>query len=128
MSEQCVVCPDGKLLDAKDIKFYNDPDGVGPIGAPFSRAAPTSIKNYFGPAPRRSTRVAVPSARTIDVGFEASAGAWQYESGLFFEDRDVVRSDHRIRSIIFASKLASLFAPKQLPEVSGITDKHSDHD
>jgi hypothetical protein len=59
----------------------------------------------------------------MDVGFEASVGAWQYKSGLFFEARDVVRSDHRIRSIILASKLASklasLFAPKQLPEVSG---------
>ncbi|KAJ7236161.1 hypothetical protein C8J57DRAFT_1530264 [Mycena rebaudengoi] len=60
MSEQCAVGPDGKLLDAKTIVWYNDPDDAQPLPT-----APTStIPSFFGP--RRTGRVSVPSARVTD--------------------------------------------------------------
>ncbi|KAJ7729562.1 hypothetical protein B0H16DRAFT_1893824 [Mycena metata] len=69
MSDQCALGPDGKLLDAKDIVFFNDPDDLHPLPKnPKPVLVPTSIKKFFGSAdgPRRSSRVSVPSARTTD--------------------------------------------------------------
>jgi hypothetical protein len=33
-SDQCTIGPDGKLKDAKDIDFYNDPDDKEPLPRP----------------------------------------------------------------------------------------------
>ncbi|KAJ7615255.1 hypothetical protein DFH06DRAFT_125311 [Mycena polygramma] len=66
--DQCALGPDGKLLDAKDITFFNDPDDMVPLPPASSTSTATTITDFFGTAapPRRSTRAPVPSTRTTD--------------------------------------------------------------
>lgn len=70
-SDQCVIGPDGNLLDANQIIFYNDPDDAEPLPLPATGSA--VIHPFFGHAPatmtagsRRSTRISRPSTRLMD--------------------------------------------------------------
>ena len=76
----CAVGPDGKLLDAKDIEWYEDADSSEPINQATTPSVTTAnssaaIHPFFhgGPAPavvvagaRRSGRVTRPSNRITD--------------------------------------------------------------
>jgi hypothetical protein len=89
MSDQCAVGPNGALLDASQIVWYNDPDDDNPIIATTSSTAiatpassgassvPTlnafdilrsarKTSSSFIPSSRRSTRVSKPSAKLRD--------------------------------------------------------------
>lgn len=78
MSDNCAVGPDGKLLDEKDIDWYNDRDDELPI-APAASSS-TSAQNAFSvllarggkPATvtagsRRSNRPSKPSAKVLEA-------------------------------------------------------------
>jgi hypothetical protein len=63
-SDQCAVGPDGNLLPASGIVWYNDPADVTPLPPAPSSPKGTQIDDFF---PRRtSTRVPRPSARAAD--------------------------------------------------------------
>jgi hypothetical protein len=74
----CAVGPDGKLLDAKDIKWYEDADSseainnIPPPAPPLGPSKPNTIHPFFGggldsaAGSRRSGRVTRPSNRITD--------------------------------------------------------------
>ena len=74
-SDQCALGPDGKLLDASEIVWVNDPDDLMPIASaavdatvlpphPFFRGGPPPAVMVAGS--RRSARVPQPSKRALD--------------------------------------------------------------
>jgi hypothetical protein len=69
-SEGCAIGPDGKLLDASEIDWVNDPDNdeLLPVVTTSSTAQP-SLDSFITKLPvpaRRSTRAVHPSAKAID--------------------------------------------------------------
>ena len=70
--EGCAIGPDGKLLDASEIDWVNDPDDDEPM--PMASMVTTSsmvqrsLDSFVTkpPVPRRSTRAARPSTKVID--------------------------------------------------------------
>ena len=85
-SDQCAVAADGRLLDASEIIFYNDPDDDTPLPSLNSDTTSThpSLHPFFqgGPAPsemaagsRRSLCVSRPSARITDPNNMEASGS-----------------------------------------------------
>ena len=68
--EGCAIGPDGELLDASKIEFFNDPDDNEPIAlATTSLTVQPSLDSFvtkLPPPARRSNRVARPSTKAID--------------------------------------------------------------
>jgi hypothetical protein len=76
-SDSCAVGPDGNLLDASQIVWFNDPDDDEPM-VPGTSSAPSvaqpqvsmatldSFVTKIPPATRRSARAPCPSTRAID--------------------------------------------------------------
>jgi len=69
-SEQCALGPDGKMLDASEIVWVNDPDDLMPT-APIQQARVDATAGNPPPAvmiagSRRSARVPRPSKRALD--------------------------------------------------------------
>ncbi|KAF8868531.1 hypothetical protein BD779DRAFT_1415765, partial [Infundibulicybe gibba] len=74
----CAVGPDGKLLDASEIQFFNDADDITPISGPATVPTPSTIPGvhpFFtrGSSParlvagiRRTARIPRPSAKATD--------------------------------------------------------------
>jgi hypothetical protein len=92
-SDSCAVGPDGKLLDASEITWFNDPDDAHPIPGPDSgtpaagsssvfaimmQAGRTSTTKIAGgrrsTSPRRSSRCSKPSAKLREANESKSAG------------------------------------------------------
>ena len=73
-SDSCAVAPDGTLLDASQILWFNDPDDDKPMVTATSLTAQhhvpaTMLDSFFTkvpPAARRSTRAPRPSTKAID--------------------------------------------------------------
>ena len=69
-SDQCALRPDGKLLDASDIIWLNDPDNLTPIPPkspivhPFFCGGPPPASMVAGS--RQSARVSHPSKHVLD--------------------------------------------------------------
>ncbi|KAF8200467.1 hypothetical protein K438DRAFT_1758694 [Mycena galopus ATCC 62051] len=63
-SDQCAIGPDGKLLEATEITFYNDPDDANPLPptSVSSTGQATQITQFF----RRSERSRKQSSRLTD--------------------------------------------------------------
>jgi hypothetical protein len=76
-SDNCAVGPDGKLLDASQIVWFNDPDDDEPM-APATTSSMAQRQHQVSmtmldsfvtkapPAARRSTRAPRPSTKAID--------------------------------------------------------------
>lgn len=72
--EGCAIGTDGKLLDASEIKWFNDPDDDEPMGpVATSSTVQSSLDSFFTtaplpapPPPRRSDRIPRPSTKAID--------------------------------------------------------------
>jgi hypothetical protein len=62
----CAVGPDGKLLDAQDIQWYDDADSSEPINHMVQPTPPTTTAITDVPDARRSGRTIRPSNRMID--------------------------------------------------------------
>ncbi|KAF7372131.1 hypothetical protein MVEN_00072000 [Mycena venus] len=69
---QCAVGPDGQLLPASEIIFYNDPDDDHPLPpVKTSSTKATNITEFF--QRRSSSRISRPSARVSDPNNAESA-------------------------------------------------------
>ncbi|KAG0695024.1 hypothetical protein DFH29DRAFT_787911, partial [Suillus ampliporus] len=67
MSDQCAVGPDGRLKDASEIVWHNDPDDEQPISAPRpAMEKPATPVHHFFAGARRSTRAPRPSTKIVD--------------------------------------------------------------
>ena len=81
MSDQCTIVPDGSLMDAADIHWYNDADDAAPIPSASHTLTSTSasfsarsLDNFFSSRPPakkvsgacQSSRVCKPLKHTID--------------------------------------------------------------
>ncbi|KAJ6457663.1 hypothetical protein C8R45DRAFT_943118 [Mycena sanguinolenta] len=86
-TDQCAVGPDGQLLPASKIVFYNDLDDADPLPPTSSAeaAAPTQITQYF----RRSERPRKQSSRLTDPN---NAEIHKRKAGDTDEGRPSVRS------------------------------------
>jgi hypothetical protein len=73
-SDNCALGPDGKLLDASKIPWFNDPDDDEPMASATTsstnqRQVTTTLDSFITKAPpaaRRSTRAPRPSTKAID--------------------------------------------------------------
>jgi hypothetical protein len=72
-SDSCALGPDGKLLDASQIKWYNDADNDEPMASATTSSttqhqAMTTLDTFItkAPAARRSTHAPRPSTKAID--------------------------------------------------------------
>ena len=78
MSDQCAIAPDGSLMDAADIHWYNDADDAAPIPSALTSTSASSsarsLDDFFSSRPpakkvsgaRQSSRVRKPLKRTTD--------------------------------------------------------------
>lgn len=78
MSDQCAIAPDGSLMDAADIHWYNDADDAAPIPSALTSTSASSsaqsLDDFFSSHPpakkvsgaRQSSRVRKPSKHTTD--------------------------------------------------------------
>lgn len=73
--EGCAVGPDGELLPAEKILFYNDPDDdtpIGPTPGPSTQSSSSTVKNAFDllgkPVDKPATRKKAPKPALVVGG------------------------------------------------------------
>lgn len=125
-ADQCAVGPDGKLLDAKDITFYNDPDDNDPLPRSGSTSTPAGgqavpITNFF---PRTSGRQRKESSRLTDPN-NAEAAKRKAISTL---DADRRGARPRTSSPSTAPPSAAEDEDDDMPELEEVSDSSGEED